>query len=81
MISSNDDFAKLVMGFAPKAPSDFQPYARYDADGDCVEFIFLPHAYRGERIDERVTALYSVENGALMGYQCMSWTSLRLTSE
>jgi hypothetical protein len=67
MTSSNDDFTKMVMGLTSETKQAFKPYARHDVDGDCVEFVFLPHAYRGERIDERVTAFYSIENGALMG--------------
>ncbi|MCO5170739.1 MAG: hypothetical protein M9894_30800 [Planctomycetes bacterium] len=66
-MSRSDDFASLVMGMVPEEPKAFEPYVRHDPDGDCIEFIALPHAYRGERIDERVTALYSVENGELMG--------------
>src|SRR5690606_8428086 len=45
----------------------FKPQVRYDKDGDCVEFVARPHAYRGERIDDLVTAFYSLETDELMG--------------
>jgi len=54
---SNSEFAKHVREMA--LPASFVPHATYDANGDCVEFLFKPDNFYAERIDDLVTVYYS----------------------
>jgi hypothetical protein len=65
-ITSNDEFAKRMVLMA-RPSSEFEPFATYDADGDCIEFLAKPDAFFAERVDDLVTVYYSQETGELMG--------------
>ena len=66
MIISKDDFAKRMNLMASPA-SSFKPFATYDPDGDCIEFLASPESFRAERVDDLVTVYYSQETGDVVG--------------
>ena len=45
----------------------FEPFAFYNADGDCVEFFAKSEKYYGERVDDYVTVYRAVETGEIIG--------------
>jgi ABC-type amino acid transport substrate-binding protein len=45
----------------------FEPFAFYNADGDCVEFFAKGEKYYGERVDDYVTVYRAVETGEIIG--------------
>jgi hypothetical protein len=65
-ITSNAEFAKRMMLLARPA-EQFEPFATYDPDGDCIEFLAKPDSFYAERIDDLVTVYYSQESGELIG--------------
>lgn len=65
-VTSNSDFAKRMTLLARPA-DQFKPTATYDPDGDCIEFLAKPDAFRAERIDDLVTVYYSQETGEIIG--------------
>jgi hypothetical protein len=67
MTLTNQAFAKLVTSKAKRRTGPFQPIARYDRDGDCIEFIARPDPFYAERIDKLVTVYYSEETGEIVG--------------
>ena len=66
MSISNSDFAELVMNMA-KSAGKFEPTAKYDPDGDCIEFLFKPDCFYAERIDDLVTVYYSQDTKEVIG--------------
>jgi hypothetical protein len=60
------EFAKEIWArFGSQEP--FKPEARYDSDGDCLEFIAANEAFRGERLDKWVTVYRSRASGRVGG--------------
>ena len=45
----------------------FEPFAFYNADGDCLEFFAKGEKYYGERIDDYVTVYRAVESNEIIG--------------
>jgi len=70
-----EEFAQLVLRQADQE-KDFAPFAVYDPDGDCIEFIAKPDAYFAERIDGIVTAYYSEDSNEMIGAQIKGIKSL-----
>ncbi|MCK4787137.1 MAG: hypothetical protein KAV87_25485, partial [Desulfobacteraceae bacterium] len=66
---SSSEFGKFVMRMAEdsKRTKPFKPNARYDPDGDCIEFFTKPHSFYAERIDDLVTVYYSHETKEIIG--------------
>jgi len=67
MTLTNQAFAKLVSSKAKRRTGPFQPVARYDPDGDCIEFIARPDPFYAERIDKLVTVYYSEKTNEIVG--------------
>ncbi len=65
-ILSREEFANRVISIAGELPK-FVPQAIYDEDGDCIEFLMKPDAFRAERLDELVTVYWSQDTGDLIG--------------
>jgi hypothetical protein len=63
---SHRDFAESVLAMAG-LHGPFTPSATYIPEGDCVEFVFAPDDYYGERIDGLVTVYYSRKTGEIIG--------------
>lgn len=49
------------------ALGEFTPFAHYDPDGDCIEFMISQSPYRARRLDKWVTVYESRSNGELVG--------------
>jgi hypothetical protein len=62
-----EDFRKHVLTGVRPASEPFTPAARYDPDGDCIEFLAVAESYYGERIDDLVTVFYSHRTGEIVG--------------
>jgi len=45
----------------------FEPFAFYNADGDCVEFFAKGEKYYGQRVDDYVTVYRSFETKEIIG--------------
>ena len=45
----------------------FEPYAYYDPDGDCIEFLVSNDLFRGKRLDRWVTVYYSEKTDEIVG--------------
>ena len=45
----------------------FEPFAFYNADGDCVEFFAKAESHYGERINDYVTVYRAVETNEVIG--------------
>ena len=45
---SYDEFINKLLAEPKRA---FLPFALYDADGDCIEFLAKPNPFYGERVD------------------------------
>jgi hypothetical protein len=45
----------------------FQPFAAYDPDGDCIEFLTSDEGYRAERIDSLLTVYHGRKSGEIIG--------------
>jgi hypothetical protein len=58
-------FEKQVLSRVQKG--DFKPFAAYDPEGDCIEFIAAPDPFKAKRIDELVTVYYSRASGEIVG--------------
>lgn len=63
-----DEFAQRVLREC-NADEEFSPFAAYDRDGDCIEFIADPDSYYAERVDGIVTVYYSEQSNAIIGAQ------------
>jgi hypothetical protein len=63
---SNSDFARRMMLLARPA-DEFEPTARYDPDGDCIEFLARPDSFYAERVDDLVTVYYSQDTNEVIG--------------
>lgn len=62
---TDQEFAEFVL---QKVTGEaFQPMVRYDADGDCIEFLISDDSYYARRIDSLVTVYYSQETNAIVG--------------
>ena len=46
---------------------EFEPFAFYNADGDCLEFFAKGEKYYGERIDDYITVYRAVETNEIIG--------------
>lgn len=68
---SQKDFAEHVLKMA-KSDEMFTPSAYYDADGDCIEFIFQPDPFYAKRMDNLVTVYYSQDTNSIIGSQIKS---------
>lgn len=66
MAVTNQEFAKRMLLLANSAER-FKPYASYDPDGDCIEFLAKPDPFYAERIDDLVTVYYSQETNEVIG--------------
>lgn len=60
----DDLTAALLKGIVD---GEFSPFAHYDPDGDCIEFIISQTPYRARRLDKWVTVYESRSNGELVG--------------
>jgi hypothetical protein len=57
-----------LVEYIEKNPADgFSPVPHYFPDGDFVSFYFLEDECYAERVDELLTAYYSIDSGALVG--------------
>ena len=56
-----DPFAALL------AEAKFEPSAVYIPEGDCIEFIAMERAFRGERVDDILTVLVDEETNQVVG--------------
>ena len=65
-MSNASSFAESVMALADEV-EPFKPVARYDRDGDCVEFFAKPDGFYAQRVDDRVTVYCSQETGEIVG--------------
>jgi hypothetical protein len=63
---SNKEFAEAVMGLG-QPQEEFKASVTYIPEGDCLECVFAPDDYYGERIDGLVTVYYSRETGQIVG--------------
>ena len=61
-------FTEFVLDAADHSHA-FKPFAVYDRDGDCIEFIVKPDSFYAERIDSLVTVYYSHSTGEIIGSQ------------
>ena len=59
-------FADMVLEGVSMS-QEFEPTVYYDRDGDCIEWIFGPDGYYGERIDGFITVYLSRETGKPVG--------------
>lgn len=50
-----------------RAQGKFSPFAHYDPDGDCIEFMVSQEPYKAVRLDKWVTAYVSRGNGSQEG--------------
>lgn len=57
----------LTRELVPGDRNAFRAEARYDPDGDCIEFISRPEDFYAERIDSLVTVYYGRESGEVVG--------------
>ena len=81
MSASAEQFAEQVLRQAETADPK-GPVARYDPDGDCLEFLAGPDPFYAERVDARLTVYYSENTGKIIGALVKSWSRLvsRITS-
>jgi hypothetical protein len=63
---TNEEFAQMVLSKVPPE-QPFQPMARYDPDGDCIEFLASNESFYARRIDSLVTVYYSQETQEVVG--------------
>ncbi len=66
MTLSNEQFEQLVLSQSI-VNQPFTPFARYDSDGDSIEFIAKPDAYYGRRVDGLLTVYYSLNDDEIVG--------------
>ncbi len=66
MAISQSEFAKR-MSLMAKPAEDFRPFAYYDPDGDCIEFLIKPDPFYAERVDDLVTVYYSQDTDEVVG--------------
>jgi len=66
-LEPDPEFAGFVLGRAVGVEPSDAPHARYDADGDCIEFLFQQEEYRAERVDSLVTVYTSRRTGKIIG--------------
>jgi len=62
----NEELMRRMMLLARPGES-FRPTASYDADGDCIEFLFKPDPFYAERVDDLLTVYYSQESHDVIG--------------
>lgn len=62
----DSEFADWVDENAPPA-SEFEPYAVYDPDGDCIEFFAIHATFYANRIDQLLTVYLEEETNRLVG--------------
>ncbi len=63
---TDEEFAQSMLTTAQSKPA-FQPGARYDRDGDCIEFLASPDPFYAQRLDDLVTIYYSQETNEIVG--------------
>ena len=63
-----EDFARWVLENSP-TDKPFKPYAIYDADGDCIEFIIKPDSYYAQRVDALLTVYTADDAEDIVGCQ------------
>ncbi len=63
---SDSQFAKEVLSRFPAA-AEFKPFATYDSDGDCTEFLTSGDTFYAERVDDLLTVYRSQDTGEVIG--------------
>jgi hypothetical protein len=65
--ASPADFLERLCADASARREPFKPYARYDRDGDYIEFVFTPASYYEERVDDFLTVYRDDDTRAVIG--------------
>lgn len=72
---TNDESRKRILERFSEF-GEFEPSARYDPDGDCLEFFFTGEEFKGKRLDRWVTVYYGRDTSEIVGACIKDWRKL-----